>query len=69
MFDIVLVLFGIIVIAGAILVFGGNDDDDDHTHRPHTGALGDIWQNKNQIFVSVIFLAKNILNLVQRFKI
>lgn len=44
MFDIVLVLFGIIVIAGAILVFGGNDDDDDdHTHRPHTGALGDIW--------------------------
>ena len=54
MFDIVLVLFGVIVIAGAILVFGGNDDDD-HTHRPHTGNMGDLWQNKNQIFVGVIF--------------
>ena len=43
MFDIVLVLFGVIVIAGAILVFGGDDDDDDHTHRPHTGNMGDLW--------------------------
>lgn len=43
MFDIVLVLFGVIVIAGAILVFGGNDDDNDHTHRPHTGNMGDLW--------------------------
>lgn len=42
MFDIVLVLFGVIVIVGAILVFGGNDDDD-HTHRPHTGNMGDLW--------------------------
>ena len=43
MFDIVLVLFGVIVVAGFILVFGGNDDDDDHTHRPHTGNMGDLW--------------------------
>ena len=42
MFDIILVLFFVIVIAGAVLVFGGNDDDD-HTHRPHTGNMGDLW--------------------------
>ena len=58
MFDIVLVLFGVIVIAGAILVFGGDDDDDDHTHRPHTGNMGDLWQNKKLDFCKCHFSLK-----------
>lgn len=58
--------FVLIIVLIIFLLLDGGDDDND---RPHTGVLGDIWQNKNQIFVGVIFLTKNILNLVQRFKI
>lgn len=46
-----LLLAGFVVL---LLLWAVLSDDDDHG-RPHTGYLGEDWQNKNQIFVGVIF--------------
>ena len=61
---IVLFITFVVLIVVSFLI-----EDDDNHGKPHTGYIGEDWQNKNQIFVFAIFLTKIILNLVQEFKI
>lgn len=35
-----IVLFTVLAV---LIVIGFFIDDDDHTHRPHTGNIGDLW--------------------------
>lgn len=47
---IVLFITFVVLIVVSFLI-----EDDDNHGKPHTGYIGEDWQNKNQIFVDIIF--------------